>query len=219
MSGSVSAAGHVYGPDLQWELSVSGRNGSIQHLAFDSIDGTLRGVGRQIEIPAAYWRYKDGVHTLSGTVDLDTRAVSGTMTTEHMRLEKLLPAIGQGDLPMTGWADNTVSIRGTIDDPVAEGTFHLTSGSYAGYLYKNISADYRLDQGVLYISNGDISSYNASVSVQGSVGQSLNLDIEGKELDISRMMPRSRLPRSGVFNVSAHIGGTPDNPTAGGSLR
>ena len=102
---------------------------------------------------------------------------------------------------------------------MATGSFHLTSGSYAGYLYKNISAEYRYQDGTLYITNGDISSYTASLSVNGSIGKTLNLDVEGKELDIARMMPRKQLPRSGIFNLKAHIGGTLDNPTAGGSLR
>lgn len=219
ISGVASAAGHIYGPDMQWDIAVNAENGMIQHMAFDTIDGTVRGRGRHIDIPAVYWRYMDGVHTLTGQADLDTRAVEATIDTSHMRLEKLLPAIGQENLPMTGWADNTVVISGTIDNPAARGSFHLTDGSYAGYLYKNISAEYRLDNGVLHIADGDISSYNASVSVQGSIGKTLDLNIEGKELDISRMMPHSRLPRSGVFNVNAHIGGTPDNPSAGGSLR
>lgn len=217
--GTVSAAGRIYGAGWQWEASVSASDGSVQHMDFDTIDGTMTGVGRHIDIPALYWRYVDGVHTVSGTVDLDGRTVDAEIRTDHMRLEKLLPAIGQGDLPMTGWADNVVSITGSLDDPRAEGTFHLTSGSYAGYLYKNISADYRYDGGRLYIMNGDISSYTASLAVSGSVGETLDLDVEGRELDIARLMPRTQLPRSGIFNLTAHIGGTPANPTARGALR
>ena len=49
----------------------------------------------------------------------------------------------QGRFAAHGWADNTVTIKGTLDNPSATGSFRLTSGSYAGYLYKNISADYR----------------------------------------------------------------------------
>ncbi len=219
VSGTISVAGRIYGPDWQWDASVSAEKGSIQYMNFDSIDGSVRGTGRRIDIPALYWRYVDGTHTISGSLDLDSRAVDGVIKTEHMRLEKLLPAIGKGDVPMTGWADNVVEIKGTLDNPVAEGSFYLTSGSYAGYLYKNISADYRYEGGTLFISDGDISSYTASLAVNGTIGEKLNLDVEGKELDISRLMPRSDLHRSGIFNLSAHIGGTPDNPSAGGTLR
>lgn len=219
MSGTVSAAGRIYGPDAQWNVSISAKDGMIQHMPFDTIDGTIQGVGRTLNIPAVYWRYKDGMHTLSGHVNLDTRAIEATIDTKHMRLEKLLPAVGQENLPMTGWADNTVVINGTIDNPSAKGRFRLSDGSYAGYLYRNISAEYWLDNDVLHIDNGNISSYDASVSVQGSVGKTLDLNIEGKEIDISRLMPQNRLPRSGVCNVKAHVGGTPDNPSASGSLR
>lgn len=68
--------------------------------------------------------------------------------------------------------------------------FRLTSGSYAGYLYKNISADYRLNQGTVYLSNGDISSYTASVALEGSIGDTLDLDVTGKNIDVSRLAPQ-----------------------------
>lgn len=219
LEGTVSAAGHLYGPDWQWDASFSAQHGMIQGLAFDSIDGTVQGVGKKITFPAVYWRYVDGMHTLRGWVDLDSRTVQASLDTKHMRVEKLLPVIGKSELPMTGWADNTITLYGSLDNPSAQGQFRLTDGSYAGYLYKNISADYRLDDGTVYIANGEIASYNAALSVQGAVGKTMNLDIEGTDLDIARMLPWSKVPRSGLFNVKAHIGGTMDNPTAGGSLR
>ena len=69
-------------------------------------------------------------------------------------------------MPLTGWADNTITLSGSLDNPTASGSFRLTSGSYAGYLYKNVSADYRLDNGTVYLSNVDISSYTASLAPQ-----------------------------------------------------
>lgn len=219
MSGTASLTGHVYGSDWNWDVQFNAANGAVQQMPFDSIDGSVRGRGRIIEIPALYWRYVDGVHTLQGRADLDSREVQGSLKTEHMRIEKLLPAIGRSDIPMTGWADNVVTFSGPVDRLKASGAFRLTSGSYSGYLYKNISADYRVDDGTVYLKNGDISSYNASVSLAGSIGKSLDLTIEGRQLDIARMMPGNKLPRSGLFNIKAHVGGTMDNPAASGELR
>lgn len=219
LDGTVNAVGHIYGPDWQWDASFSAQHGAIQGMAFDSIDGTVQGTGKKIEFPAVYWRYIDGMHTLHGWVDLESRMMDVSLNTDHMRVEKLLPAIDKQDLPMTGWIDNTITMYGSLDNPEGKGTFHVTDGSYAGYLYKNISADYRLENGTVYISNGEIASYNASLSVNGSIGKALNVDIEGTNLDIARMMPWSKIPRSGVFNLKAHIGGTIDNPSAGGSVR
>lgn len=85
-------------------------------------------------------------------------------------------------------------------------------------MYKNISADYRLDKGTVYLSNGDISSYTASVALEGSIGDTLNLDVTGKNIDVSRLAPQNQTPRSGSFNLTAHIGGTMSAPTATGSL-
>ena len=216
MSGTADAAGHIDGQN--WDLAFSAKDGQIKGMAFDSINGSAHGQGKQIEIPALYWRRGEGLHTLTGRADLDSRTVDASLTTSHIRVEQLLPLVGKDDLPLTGWADNTVTIKGTLDNPSAVGSFRLTSGSYAGYLYKNISADYRLDKGTVYLSNGDISSYTASVALEGSIGDTLNLDVTGKNIDVSRLAPQNQTPRSGSFNLTAHIGGTMSAPTATGSL-
>ena len=84
---------------------------------------------------------------------------------------------------------------------------------------RNISADYRLNQGTVYLSNGDISSYTASVALEGSIGDTLDLDVTGKNIDVSRLAPQNQTPRSGSFDLTAHIGGTMSAPTASGALK
>lgn len=136
MTGTFSAAGHLYGSGPDWNLIFHARDGSIQGMDFDSIDGSLSGSGSRILIPSVVWRYNDGTHRASGMADLDTRQVNLQVVTQHMRLERLLPALGRGDIPLTGWADNTITVTGSLDQPSAQGSFHLTSGSAYGYLYK-----------------------------------------------------------------------------------
>ena len=217
LSGTADLSGHVDGS--QWDVAFSASQGQIKGVPFDSLDGTARGQGSRIEIPALYWRRGDGTHVLTGQADLDARTVQAVLTTSHMRIEQLLPAVGKEDLPLTGWADNTITLSGSLDNPTASGSFRLSSGSYAGYLYKNISADYRLDNGTVYLSNGDISSYTASLALSGSVGDTLDLDLTGRHVDIARLIPQNKTPRSGYFDIQAHIGGSLDNPTAAGSLK
>lgn len=217
LSGTADLSGHVDGS--QWDVAFSASQGQIKGVPFDSLDGTARGQGSRIEIPALYWRRGDGTHVLTGQADLDARTVQAVLTTSHMRIEQLLPAVGKEDLPLTGWADNTITLSGSLDNPTASGSFRLSRGSYAGYLYKNISADYRLDNGTVYLSNGDISSYTASLALSGSVGDTLDLDLTGRHVDIARLIPQNKTPRSGYFDIQAHIGGSLDNPTAAGSLK
>lgn len=219
VSGAVTAAGHVRGPELAWDASFQIGSGSIRGMDFTSIDGTIQGRDGELSTPGISIQTQTGTHTLSGTANLRNRSVDARLRTSQVRVEQLLPLIGKEDLPFTGWLSNDVTITGTLDNPQARGSFQLTSGSYSGYLYKNISADYTLQNGTLYVTNGDVSSYNASLAVQGSIGQQLNLQIDGKNLDIARMIPWNKTPRQGVFNVTAHVGGTLDKPTATGSLR
>ena len=219
VTGTATLAGHVNGPDFDWDVALAAKNGAVKGMPFDSIDGTIKGTKDTITIPALYWRSGVGNHTISGTANMADRTVDVHVKTDKIRVEQVLPLIGKEDLPFTGWIDNDVTLQGTLDNLSAKGQFHLTSGSYSGYLYKNISADYTLQNGTVYITNGDISSYNASLSVYGSLGQTLDLHLNGKNLDIARMMPWNKTPRQGIFDITAHVGGTMNRPTATGSLR
>jgi translocation and assembly module TamB len=219
MSGTVSAAGHIWGTGSQWDVAFNAKSGTIKGMPFDSLDGSLQGQGQHIVIPAIYWRYVDGSHTVTGSADLDSRAVTLRVDTAHMRIERILPVLGKGDMGLTGWADNTINIGGTLDNPSATGSFRLSEGSYSGYLYKNISAAYEVRNGILYIHNGTISAYDASINVYGSIGDALDLTIEGNQLDISRIMvTQESLPRSGMVSLKAHVSGTVKNPMASGEL-
>ena len=219
LAGTFSAAGHLYGAAPDWDIIFRARTGSIQGMPFDSLDGTLSGSASLIRIPSLVWRYVDGLHEANGTINLDSRRLELEVATKHMRLERILPVLGREDLPLTGWADNTVRVTGTLDQPRAEGSFQLTSGSAYGYLYKNVSANYRLAGGTLYIDHGDISAYDASISVQGSLGERLNLDLDGKNLDIARIVPHKGPQRAGIVQLKGHVGGTVDNPAFDGSIR
>lgn len=219
MNGTVSAAGHIWGTDSQWDVAFNAKSGMIKNMPFDSLDGSLHGQGAHITIPAIYWRYVDGSHTIKGSANLDSRAVNLRVDTEHMRIERILPVLGKDDIGLTGWADNTIVINGTLDNPSATGEFRLSEGSYSGYLYKNISAAYELRDGVLYIRDGDISAYDASINIYGSIGDTLDLTIEGDQLDVSRIMVTQKsLPRSGMASLKAHVSGTVQNPIASGAL-
>lgn len=219
MSGTISAAGQVFGTGPAWNVIFHAANGSIKDMPFDSLDGSLSGTGSQIQIPSVVWWYKDGTHQASGQVNLDSRSLQLQVTTQHMRLERLLPALGKGELPLTGWADNTVYVSGTLDNLAAHGSFRLSSGSAYGYLYKNVSADYTLANNTIYLQNGDISAYDASVKVSGSVGERLNLDFDASNLDIARLVPQKGPQRAGLVHLKAHVGGTLDSPTLNGTLQ
>ena len=73
VTGTFSAAGHLYGPGPDWDMIFQARNGSVQGMPFDTIDGSVSGTGGRILIPSVVWRYVDGTHTASGMADLDTR--------------------------------------------------------------------------------------------------------------------------------------------------
>ncbi|MBS5582366.1 MAG: translocation/assembly module TamB domain-containing protein [Megasphaera sp.] len=219
VEGVVSAAGYVTGTGPDMDVQFHGSNGSIKGMAFDTIDGALRKEGPVVTISNTVWRYVDGTHEGSGTINMDTGALNLTVATKHMRLERLLDGVGKTDFPLTGWADNTLYITGTMENPKAKGSFYLHDGSGYGYLYKTIQSDYEFHGGTVYFYNGSMSSYDADIMFSGSVGDTLNVDIDGSHMDIARISPKKGPQRSGIMNVHAHVGGTLQNPTASGTLR
>ena len=50
MSGTISAAGQVFGTGPAWNVIFHAANGSIKDMPFDSLDGSLSGTGSQIQI-------------------------------------------------------------------------------------------------------------------------------------------------------------------------
>lgn len=219
LSGTVSAAGHISGSEPRWDVVFTASSGEAAGMPFDRLEGSLLGTGTAVTIPQVAWYYQDGSHQASGTADLGSRRLDLTVQTKHMRLERLLPAIGKADLPLTGWLDNTLTVSGTVDDPQVAGAVELTDGSAAGFLYQQVRADYRYANGVLLVQNGMISAYDAVLNVAGSIGDALDIRISGNNLDVSRLMPQEGPKRSGILAVEGHIGGTPAAPVGSGTIR
>lgn len=219
MDGVVSATGHIRGTSPDIDVQFHGDQGSIKGMAFDTIDGTLTKEGPKVTLSDLTWQYVDGTHEGSGTIQTDIGALDLTVTTNHMRLERLLAGVGKDDLSLTGWADNTVHVTGTLDAPQAKGTLYLHDGSGYGYLYKEVRCDYEFHDGTVYLSNGSLWAYDANITFSGSVGDKIDVDVHGAHLDADRIFPNDGPDRSGIIDAHAHIGGTPQHPTATGTLR
>ncbi|WP_427111811.1 translocation/assembly module TamB domain-containing protein [Megasphaera sueciensis] len=218
LTGNVSAIGRIYGTEPSWSVNFHAVTGSIKNVPFDNVNGVLTGKGQHIDIPFIQWQYKDEYQKAMGMIDLGTREIEISLDTQHMRLEKLL-SLAEVNMPLTGWVQNHVEVKGTLDDPSAVGEFQLTEGSAYGYLYKSVSANYKLSKGIVTLSNGDLAAYDSHIRFYGTAGDRLAIHVESPDLDVSRIMPHIQTQKSGIVNISAYIGGTFDNPTATGVVR
>lgn len=219
LDGTASAVIFFNGVEPQWTAEFDGRDGNVNGMGFDNIYGSLHGTGRAFTVNSLTYRYKDGTHSVRGTADLDSRAVDLTVDTKHCRLEQILIAAGRTDAGLTGWADNSARISGTIDNPVVTGTATLTNGSAKGYLYKRVYVNYLYHDAAVCMTDGTIEAYDALLHFSGSAGEHLDLDVEGTNLETDRIVRSEDNAVSGALNVKAHIGGTPQSPAVGGSLR
>lgn len=219
LDGTVSALLRFSGAEPVWSMDFNGTDGTVNGMGFDNIYGSLRGSGKNITVNTLTCRYKDGTYRAAGQVDLDSRNVDLHVETEHCRLEQILLAAGRDDWRLTGWIDNVADVRGTLDDPIVTGRVNLSSGSAKGYLYQHVSADYRFHDGTVYITDGTAEAYNALLHFSGSVGDRLDLDIVGSDLETDRFIRRDDISLAGALTLKAHVGGTTDNPSVGGTLR
>ena len=219
LRGTVSAVVHVSGTEPIWSMDLNAADGAVNGMGFDNIYGNLHGTGRQIVIDDLTYRYKDGSHRASGSINLDSGILDLQIDTQHARLEQVLQATGKDLTGFTGWVNNTVHISGTTDNPSVEGKVILSYGSVKGYLYDYVQADYRMDNGVWELTNGSVSAYDATVHFSGTVGDRLNLDVDGSNLETDRLIHRKDVSLKGALNLQAHVGGTLDNPSVGGSVK
>ena len=152
-----------------------------------------------------------GRHSLTGRIGLSgDHALSLAEESDHTRIENILKLAGL-DYPVTGWMKNQVSIGGTLSNPSVQGHIMAWDGSAAGELYQSLSADYRLQNGILTIENGMGYIYEGAVAVSGTVSEdAVNLDASLVDVETGRIL-RGR-PVSGRVTLRGHVTGSLSDP-------
>lgn len=159
----------------------------------------------------------DGTITVNGTLDLDSKALNMKTRAKAARIENLIRPFS--DVPLTGWFESENEIRGNLDNPYIKGYAHLYDGSYNGKLISDAMAEYTLENKVLTLPSFTIKGYGAVIKGSGTVAESaLNIDLEGKDIDIGRLLVNTNYDVKGYVQAKGHIGGSLYNPSFNGSV-
>lgn len=159
----------------------------------------------------------DGAITIGGTLDLNSNALNMRARAKAVRIENLIRPFS--DAPLTGWFESENEIRGTLDNPYVQGHVHLYDGSYNGKLISDAKADYTLENKTLTLPKFTIQGYGAVIQGFGIVSEdALNIDLEGKDIDIGRLLVNTDYDVKGYVQAKGHIGGSLYNPNFNGSV-
>ena len=159
----------------------------------------------------------DGAITVGGTFDLNSNALNMRARAKAVRIENLIRPFS--DVPLTGWFESENEIRGTLDNPYVQGHVHLYDGSYNGKLISDAKADYTLENKTLTLPKFTIQGYGAVIQGAGTMSEdALNIDLEGKDIDIGRLLVNTDYDVKGYVQAKGHIGGSLYNPNFNGSV-
>ena len=159
----------------------------------------------------------DGAVTVGGTIDLSSNALNMWARAKAVRIENLMRPFS--DVPITGWFESENEIHGTVDNPYIRGHAHLYEGSYNGKLISDAKADYTLENKVLTLPNFTVQGYGAVIRGSGTASESaLNIDLDGKDIDIGRLLVNTDYDVKGYVQAKGHIGGSLYNPNFNGSV-
>ena len=159
----------------------------------------------------------DGAITIGGTLNLDSNALNMRARAKAVRIENLIRPFT--DIPLTGWFESENEIRGTVDNPYVHGYAHLYDGSYSGKLISDAKFDYTLDNQILTLPDFTVQGYGAVIRGSGTASESsLNIDLDGKNIDIGRLLVNTDYDVKGYVQAKGHIGGSLYNPNFNGSV-
>ena len=157
---------------------MSARDGAIHGLSYTSIHGDVAYVDDTFTTNRLVWQDAEGGHVVSGNAQLGgAKALDLTVQSDNIRLESLLHA---ADLPLdaTGWATNSLTVHGTVDQPEASGELHLWDGSVLGELYQDVVVRYRYNGDILYLDEALASMYNGTLHASGTIApNALNVQL------------------------------------------
>jgi translocation and assembly module TamB len=131
IGGVLSGSGSVRYQEFQWSgrsrLAIEG--GSFKGESFDRLVADVRVENRRAYFTNAEVWLGNAEVRAEGDVDLDSRRLNLDGTMRDLSLEEL-PPLRDKNIPVRGYADVSGSVKGTLEDPVFNGTFRLRNLQY-----------------------------------------------------------------------------------------
>ena len=202
-------------------LDFSANHGKAFQQPFDSL--VLRASGSLDRVTVDDFLMENGgkeTWLVTGSIGLTgEKALDLRVDCMGARMEDIAALVAPGQ-PITGNVDNTIHFTGTLDHPEAVGYIHFYRGSYRGVLLSGMDGDYFLKDDVLRLQVFHIYSPMVDAVLNGTVGldESLNLDIDVRDIDMKRVEHKLPYEVSGHGTFEGHVTGFINAPIFDGTL-
>ena len=202
-------------------LDFSANRGKAFKQPFDSL--VLRASGSLDKVTIDDFLMENGgkeTWLVTGSIGLTgEKALDLRVDCMGARMEDIAALVAP-DQPITGNVDNTIHFTGTLDHPEAVGYIHFYRGSYRGVLLSGMDGDYFLKDDVLRLQVFHIYSPMVDAVLNGTVGldQSLNLDIDVRDIDMKRVEHKLPYEVEGHGTFEGHVTGFINAPVFDGTL-
>lgn len=222
MHGAASWSGRVYGPPehLQAEGEFSARDGAVRGMPFTTLHGEVAYRNDALALHDVHWLDTNGGHRIDGTVHLTgDKAVDLQVHTEHVRVEDVLK-LADASIPLTGWMDNQLEVKGSLSAPQVTGKVTLWDGSVMGELYQHLTAGYRYEDNTFYVDDAIGNMYDATIHARGFIQPDyFKMDVEAVGIDIDRVLRENNtFDLQGSVDARGVAEGNPKNPRFEGHI-
>lgn len=222
LSGNASFHGNIRGtleaPTVF--VNVLAENGSLLYQPYQKLTGILESDFETINIKNIEMTDGISTHKVQGSIGLkNENPLNLTVVSTQARAENLIKILLPGE-DLTGNIDNTVVLRGTLENIDAEGNIFFNDGSYRGMLLREAHGKYKRKDGVTSIEDFSISSPNLNVKISGliSAGNALDFDIIADDIDLVQLKLNLPYKAEGKAKFVGKLKGHVDNPNFYGTL-
>lgn len=206
--GTVNAAGQIKGSTDNPEVVVTfaAHDGHIRRIPFVTVTGEAVLADSQLIIRNGRWQDEAGGHHIQGSVDFgEARMVDLGITSDHVRIESLIP---DSPVKVTGWLDNRLTARGTIESPLLSGQATLMEGSIAGEILTRATVNYRYLQDTMYIEEATMDMYDSLLIGSGSIaGDDIDFRFNSTNINLERFLRNSGYRFDGRASVDGRVTG------------
>ena len=204
-TGSVSLDGTVTGPldDPRFRGQASIVNGQVREFAFDSVAAEID--ASRAEISARNLQAARGKSTAAGSITLTgefaNAGLAGQLTLRNVDLSQAAREAGVTE-PLSGTANATVRLSGTVDRPEAAGALDVQKPAGVGEKADRLRANVRYTPEVIDFNDGILNDGGSEVRFSGTYKHPVNAWRVG---DIVFEASTGNLPTSRIQRITAPV--------------
>ncbi|WP_041914438.1 translocation/assembly module TamB domain-containing protein [Selenomonas ruminantium] len=186
----------------------------------NNLRGMVKFRGHSFDIDHFGFEQNGGTYDMELSYDTETNAIRGAVVMQNADIAAVAALLNQKTELISGKADLTASLGGTLKNPSAKVNGMIASGQAGGYDVHGVELDLNMLNHVVYInklqgSQGTAGTFAANGSVE--IGGPINVKFNASQLDFGMFTGLAGIKARGVTgtaDIEAVLGGYTYNPAA-----